>query len=147
MDTSSVAIQTPGVRFGIAQGGLDIVDTSVALIAQSDFEHFNKAGSYGMRAEEGGGSINNIFLLNDRGQDNAIWYDGSPSSAVEDGPIVVGGDIFANNFADNGTCYGIKSLGPIRIFGTHFDVGTGASGVNECFGVQAAAGGADLWQV
>jgi hypothetical protein len=141
MDTTSVGLTSSRIA-GSALGGVDIINASVALIAQSDFEHFDKSGSYGMRAEKQGtgGTINNIFLLNDRGQDNSIWYDGNPAGAVEDGPIVVGGDIFADNFADNGQCFGIKSSGPIRIFGTHFDVGTGANGATPCFGVQAAGG-------
>jgi hypothetical protein len=123
---------------GSVTGGLDIINTSDPLIAESDFEHFNGVGHYGMKAELGNGSVNNIFLLHDKGKDNVIWYDGT---ATQDGPIVIGGDIFPSIATPNGPCYGVKAAGPVRIFGTHFDVGTDTSGTPiRCFGVQAVGG-------
>ena len=146
MDTSSVGLTTP--ISGNAQGALHIINSSTALIADTDFEHFNALNAYAMQADPGAvtgcaGSINNVLLLNDKGQDNNVWYDGTPCSAsVQDGPIVIGGDVFVLTFYNNTAphCYGINAVGPIQVLGTHFDVGTVGGSTHDCVGVKAVGG-------
>ena len=122
---------------GSAKGGLLIQQTSEALIAECDFEAFNGKQldgpvgsplaklSYGMKADPGSDFNNNLVLLHDKGKDNSVWYDASLPN--QDGPIVLGGDIFPINTQSSGECYGITISGPIRVFGTHFDVGSDPS--------------------
>jgi hypothetical protein len=104
---------------GSAIGGLLINGASEALIAYCSFENFNgqqtsgPSGigtvvySYGMKATSypsntgtvtgPAGFNNNIVLLHDKGRNNSIWYDGS--NGAQDGPIVIGGDVFPRNSA------------------------------------------------
>jgi hypothetical protein len=145
---------------GAALGGLLMSNVSEAVIAYCSFEQFSgqqvgaapstTALSYGMRAVAfgGGAANNNIVLLHDKGKDNSIWYDGS--DGAQDGPIVLGGDVFPTNSESaapasgpwTSTCIGVVTTGPIRMYGTHFDVGTDSSGGNNtCIGVYTLAGG------
>jgi len=138
---------------GSAFGGLDMIQISEAVIAYCSFEDFNGSMtdpangsatllSYGMKSDPGtqGGFSNNIVLLHDKGKDNAVFYDGSNPSA--DGPIVIGGDIFPTDNLTNGPCYGFISGGTIRLYGTHFDVGSDkASTPNPCYGLKVLGGG------
>ncbi|HEV3275793.1 MAG TPA: hypothetical protein VG860_03165 [Terriglobia bacterium] len=173
---------------GAAIGGLLMNGISEAIIAYCDFENFNgqQPGvtptspsingvdlSYGMKATSFygvNGAIfnNNIVLLHDKCDNNSICYDGS--NGAQDGPIVIGGDIFPNNsnslitgpiggppwggsttsqFASAslsgisaaiGSCIGIVSNGPVRMYGTHFDESTDNSGA-PCVGLITLAGG------
>jgi hypothetical protein len=147
---------------GSAIGGLLMNGISEAIIAYCSFENFNGQQpdaapstivlSYGMKATTyGSGTLfnNNMVLLHDKGEDNSIWYDGS--NGAQDGPIVIGGDIFPNNGTSSlptlgpwdtiGTaCVGLISAGPIRVYGTHFDVSTDMGGT-ACLGVITLRGG------
>jgi hypothetical protein len=127
---------------GSALGGLLMYNISEAVISYSDFENFNgeiadPANSsfpnilaYGMKANPVGGTNNNIVLIHDKGKNNAIFYDASIWG--QDGPIVIGGDIFpviqtppGSNYNTGFSlpCYGFINAGPMQIYGTHFDTG------------------------
>ena len=77
-----------------------------------------------------GGTNNNIVLFHDKGKNNAVFYDSSIWG--QDGPIVIGGDIFPviptppgsnYNAGFSLPCYGFINAGPMQIYGTHFDTG------------------------
>ncbi|HEV2177122.1 MAG TPA: hypothetical protein VGW33_07965 [Terriglobia bacterium] len=150
---------------GSALGGLDMIQMSEAVVAYCDFEGFDGSIpdpanpnatfpllAYGMKSDPGTqtngmqevGFTNNIVLLHDKGQDNAVFYDSSNPDA--DGPIVLGGDIFPtdnlNHVGVTFSCYGIISGGTIRMYGTHFDVGSDTTLTpNLCTGVKLLTGG------
>ncbi|HEV2176646.1 MAG TPA: hypothetical protein VGW33_05540 [Terriglobia bacterium] len=148
---------------GSAIGGLLMNGVSEALIAYCSFENFNGQQadvnsnaislSYGMKATTYGGGAalfnNNIILLQDKGKNNSIWYDGS--QGAQDGPIFLGGDVFPTNNLSGapskgpwtGTCIGIVSSGAIRVYGTHFDVGQDNSSPTpkDCVGVLGLTAG------
>ncbi len=142
---------------GSALGGLLMYNTSEAVISFCSFEDFGgqQPGlnsevklSYGMKADPGplmGGFNNNIVLIHDKGKNNSIFYDSSLPH--QDGPIVIGGDIFPTNLVSSAptasftaACYGIVNAGPIRMYGTHFDVGKDKTN-NPCVGLLMLAAG------
>jgi hypothetical protein len=130
---------------GSALGGLMIYNTSEAAISYCDFENFNgeiadpandvshtfpNIPAYGIKANPVGGTNNNIVLFHDKGKNNAVFYDSSIWG--QDGPIVIGGDIFPviptppgsnYNAGFSLPCYGFINAGPMQIYGTHFDTG------------------------
>ncbi len=151
---------------GSAIGGLLMNGVSEAMISRCDFENFNgqqpgfapstTALSYGMKATAYGGSgllfNNNIVLFHVKGQNNSVFYDASQGK--QDGPIVIGGDIFPTNTKNSrptnppwnsmtwgSTCFGIMSSGSIRLSGTHFDVGADSTTTQACVGILTLAAG------
>lgn len=161
---------------GSAIGGLRMVNVSEAVISYCSFENFNGARtgqpagdtqlSYGMLSDPNinssagvpaTGFNNNIILIHDKGRNNSVFYDSSLPG--QDGPIVIGGDVFPENTVSggadpnamvsgsgtSGVCYGFINAGPIRLFGTHLDVRTdNTPGVGmqlPCVGVLMAGGG------
>jgi len=153
---------------GSAIGGLLMNVVSEAVIAYSSFENFNgqQAGlasnttalSYGMKATAYGcvGNSgcsplfnNNIVLLHVKGKNNSIFYDASQGQ--QDGPIVIGGDIFPTNtlsplpanppWSAFAGCLGIISSGGIRLYGTHFDIGKSTADGSACIGILTLSAG------
>jgi hypothetical protein len=130
-------------------------DVSEAVISYSDFENFNGQTfdptnssfplllSYGMKANPVTGTNNNIVLFHNKGKNNAVFYDSSIFG--QDGPIVIGGDVFpvvlaypTPNTGFTGSCYGFINAGPMQMYGTHFDSGlnNNDSGTPACYAVK-----------
>ena len=152
---------------GSAIGGLLMNAISEAVISYSSFENFNgqqvgllptttTALSYGMKATAYGCTSpcaslfnNNIVLLHVKGKNNSIFYDASQGQ--QDGPIVIGGDIFPTNSLASmpanppwigfAGCFGIISSGGIRLYGTHFDVGKASGDGSACIGILTLSAG------
>jgi hypothetical protein len=138
---------------GSVLGGLLIYDTSDAEIAYCDFENFNGQTAdpandgthtfpnilaYGIKANPGaqGAFNNNIMLIHDKGKNNSVFYDSSPWG--QDGPIVIGGDIFpvipaSTGSGFTGPCYGFITAGPVQMYGTHFDSGVNNTDSSACW--------------
>ncbi|HEV2178636.1 MAG TPA: hypothetical protein VGW33_15725 [Terriglobia bacterium] len=138
---------------GSAIGAIHAIATNESVFAYDSFEGFDgyqpdpspgvPALSYAIRMDTGPPPTgtttvfnNNNFLLHVKAEDNSVIWDDTVNvtipttatpSAGNDGPIVMGGDFFPNNAHNPGVCYGFRSFGQPRLYGTHFDVSTSQS--------------------